>query len=128
MVRDLSIKKARSQLLGYTLWYRWDFCVPGSKGRHKEGEELFLPGFGRKKSTQKSCKISGQQGPAALLCVGCQRFLAGVNWNGPLSLGQKERRSGSLVRTYISRQEIFVPSNWANRQVKATKLSRVSFI
>jgi hypothetical protein len=35
----LSIKKARAQLLGRR--YKWDFQVPGGKGRHKEGEGLF---------------------------------------------------------------------------------------
>ena len=76
---------------------------------------------------QKSCKISGQPGPAAPLCLGCQRYLAGANWNSPLSLEQKEGWSGGLVRAYISRQEIFVPTNWDKQQVKATKLSECLF-
>ena len=33
-----SIKKARSQLLGRR--YRWDFWVPGEKGRCKEGKNV----------------------------------------------------------------------------------------
>ena len=36
---DLSIKKARGQLL--SRGYKWDFWVPGGKGRGKEGEGSF---------------------------------------------------------------------------------------
>ena len=36
LVLDLSVKKAKGQLLGGR--YRWDFQVPGGKGRCQEGE------------------------------------------------------------------------------------------
>jgi hypothetical protein len=39
MVLDLSVKTIRDQLLGGR--YRWDFQVPGGKGRCKEGEKFF---------------------------------------------------------------------------------------
>jgi hypothetical protein len=38
LVPDLSVKKAKGQLLGRR--YRWDFWVPGEKGRCKEGKNV----------------------------------------------------------------------------------------
>lgn len=103
---------AQDQLLGGR--YKWDFAkhsgvagLPGAKGkgRGREGKkELFSTVLWRKESNHAS--PWGELGPA-----------------GRWPMMWRRDRDNKFIRACISRQEIFVPSNWANRQVKATKLS-----
>ena len=70
MVLDLSVKKARGQLLGRR--YRGNFQVPGGKGRYKEGKRGFVPCFGGRRM-QQSCEVLGggeKLGPVAMATGG----------------------------------------------------------
>ena len=58
----LSVKKAGGQLLGRG--YRWDFWVPGGKGRCKEGEGLFCHALEENRHSNH-IRYQGQLGPVA---------------------------------------------------------------
>lgn len=73
LVLDLSVKKARGQLLGGR--YKQDFWVPGEKGRCKEGERgAFCYALEEEKA---SCHVRSQKA----LQAGGQRCLAGARWD-----------------------------------------------
>jgi hypothetical protein len=50
-----------------------------------------------------------------VLWVYCQRYLSGAVSKNSLSLAQKEKWNGDLVRAYVFRQQIFVPGKGDSR-------------
>lgn len=95
---------------------RWDFLGPVGNGDTGKDKGLLWPGRGMRK-TQQLFKFLGKLELAASCPWMAKEVGGGLAGVSTLANGGMRDRDNKLIRAYISKWEVFEPSNYTSRQI-----------